>query len=323
MSSGETVRTRIDGVCGGHPVRLGLSGSETVDYYLRAYLTRIAGAAVAEAADRLNDVDLLFEEDGGTGQPRSLLMPLRVHMVTDLSADPGDLSSVLSGEQRRQHRRRVQQLGHRYAISMSDEDFDRFYDRMYLPTMAARHAGAARITAREDARRDLLRHGHLMLLYAAGHAEPVAGSLNHIVGPQVNARLVGVLDGAPAWLAKGAVKSAGHFLLGWALANGHRRVDFQGCEPFLRKGTLQAKIDLGAGVEPAPPPLRDIRIRLSVRRDRPGVRELLVNNPVVTVDATGQMHAIAFRNGERVPAPVRRPRHGLAGDSVVSLPLRS
>ncbi|WBB78058.1 GNAT family N-acetyltransferase [Micromonospora sp. WMMD882] len=322
MADDPRVRTRIDGVRAGHPVRIGLSGSRTVDYYLRAYLADIAAAGRVGSVDRLDDVDLLFEEDDGGGAG-GLLLPLRVHMVTDLAADPGDLSGVLSGEQRRQHRRRVRQLGHRYEISTRDEDFDRFYDRMYLPTMTARHGTAARTTVREAARRDLFRHGHLMLVYADGHDEPVAGSVNHVAESQVDARLAGVLGGAPELLASGATKSAGHFLLAWALDHGHRRVDFQGCEPFLRKGTLQAKIDLGAGAEPAPPPLRDVRVRMSVRRDGPGVRELLRANPVVTVDAAGRLHATAFRDGDREPAPVRRPHRGLAGDTVLSLPLPS
>jgi hypothetical protein len=320
MPGSDHVRHRIDGVCGSHPVRLGLSGSRTVHYYLRGYLAQIAGAASVIPASRLDDIDLLFEEDDGTGQSGQLLLPLRVHMVTDLS-DSGDLSTVLSSEQRRQHRRRIRQLGHRYAISTSDDHFDRFYDQMYLPTMAAQHAGAARTTAREVARLNIFRQGHLMLLYADGYDEPVAGSVNHIAGSQVNARLVGVLGGAPTLRSSGAIKSIGHFLLAWALERGYRRVDFQGCEPFLRKGTLQAKIDLGAGAEPAPAPLRDVRVRLSVRRDCPGVRELLVTNPMVTVDAAGQLQAVAFRDGNREPPPVRRPSRGLAGDSVVTLPL--
>ncbi len=314
------MRTRITGVCEGHPVRIGLSGSRTVDYYLRDYLAEIACASDTESAGDLDSVDLLFEEDDGTGRAGAMLLPLRVHMVTDLGADSGDLSSVLSGEQRRQHRRRIRQLGHRYEISTRDEDFDRFYDRMYLPTMAVRHGNAARTTSRENARRELFRHGHLMLVYGDSH-EPVAGSVNHIDGSRVNARLTGVLDGTSALLSSGATKSAGHFLLAWALERGYSHVDFQGCEPFLRKGTLQAKIDLGAGAEAAPAPLGDVRVRMSVRRYCPGVRGLLVTNPVVTVDTAGQFHATAFRDGDRNPTPVRRPGRGLASDTVVSLPL--
>jgi hypothetical protein len=54
-------------------------------------------------------------------------MPLQVHMVTYLANDPGDLTTVLSAEQSRQHRRRRERLGLRCEISHETEDFARFF----------------------------------------------------------------------------------------------------------------------------------------------------------------------------------------------------
>jgi hypothetical protein len=97
------------------------------------------------------------------------------------------------------------------------------------------------------------------------------------------------------------VKSAAHFLLSRAWAEGYHRVDFQCCEPFLRKGTFQAKIDFGAGATLPAPPLQDVRLWLSVRRDNPGVREFLVANPLIILDGEDRLRAAYFHDQVRPP----------------------
>lgn len=317
------VQAILEGHACGRRLNIGFSGTELGEYYTIKYLqqcleaesiTRMSddgnalGADEFEAFDR--HVDLTFTQIAReeTASPQgSIIMPMRVHMVVSLAGAQPDLAGVVSGEQRRQHRKRVEVHRHRYEITHSVEDFEWFYDRMYVPTMRARHGEAARTTDRSVALHELFGAGHLMLVYAEDLA--VAGSVNHVPGPdQVNARLIGVLDGAQERIRQGAVKSAGHFLLAWAHKHGMARVDFQGCEPFLRKGTFQAKLDFGASPVLPPPPLDRVCLRLTVRSDTLAVRDFLAANPIIALAEDGQLGITTFYDDTHPPSG----RKGLA-----------
>jgi len=326
------------GETGGRPLSMGLAATDTGIRYVQDHLRQICRAqlsrrvvlGVEKALSThlgvvARDVDLLVVEGprylvDRMPRERSLIMPLRVHMVASLIGDGRDLNRVLSSEQRRQHYRRLDRFGYRYEISHLDADFFSFYDRMYLPTMAVRHGSGARAVGREEAKRVLFDRGHLMLVYSADRA--VGGSVNHLNARQrqVDARLVGVLDGHEPLLREGVVKTLGAFVLEWASAHGYSTVDFQGCEPFLGKGTFQAKVDLGAGAVLPPPPLRDRSLWLSVRRDTPAVRDLLVAHPVIVLDKDDQIGAAYFYDPSRAARwDIRHGRKGFRFERLIEM----
>ncbi len=330
--------SQMVGQTGGRRLTIGFAATGAGVRYVQDHLLKICGAPrihrvspVLEGDPRAHldvldcDVDVLVVEGprsviGRLPRERSLIMPLRVHMVASLVGDGGDVSRLLSGEQRRQHRRRLSRFGYRYEISHLDADFLSFFDGMYLPTMSVRHGRRARTVGREHAKSALFDCGHLMLVYSGDRM--VGGTVNHLDAErrQVNARLVGVLDGDERLMREGVVKTAGTFLLEWASTHAYTAVDFQGCEPFLGKGTFQAKIDLGAGAQLPPPPLRDRRLWLSVRRDSPAVRDFLVANPVIVLDDDHQIGAAYFHDGVRAARrDIRHGRRGLRFEALIEV----
>jgi hypothetical protein len=242
---------------------------------------------------------------------RSVVLPFRLHLVADLH-DAGALAGRSAGgsadppagpsaRERKRHRRRVRDYAYGYEVSHDPADFDWFYDRLHLPTMAARHGGRGRSVPKEVARRELFDSG--LLFFVTSHHERVAAVLCHCDQARrlCNARLVGWLDGDDVHLQREALKTANHFLLQWARDKGFARVDFQGCEPFLSKGTFQSKRHLGVRVVEPPAPLNDLAVWLHVVNDVPAIRDFLVANPPVLLGARGELRPCYFFDAQRPP----------------------
>jgi hypothetical protein len=230
---------------------------------------------------------------------RAIILPFRIHLVVDLTPGPAGEHRGPSASERKRQRQRVKRYGYAYELSRRPEDFEWFYERLHLPTMQARHGERARSLPRELARRDLFEAGFLLFVNAG--QQRVAGILCHLDEARgvCNARLVGWLDGDPVHLEREALKTGNHFLLDWARSADLNAVDFQGCEPFLSKGTYQSKRHLGAAATAAPPPLDGLHIWIHAARDVPEIRELLVSNPPILTDEQGGFRAVYFHDTER------------------------
>ncbi len=249
----------------------------------------------------LDGADLTVVADDWAGDASAglggLVLPLRVHMVADLG--PGGGPGISARERKRQ-RHRIRSFGYDFEISASDADFALFYDRMHVPTMRARHRDDARTTGRAEAYQALFRAGFLLLVRSGG--QPVAGILCRVRGRVCHARLVGWLDGDPVHLRREAVKTGNHFLLSWARGAGFDAVNFQGGEPFLTKGTFQAKRHLGARAEIAATALGRARVRLLPGRDTPALRDILTRNPAIELTGGGgDLAAVYFTDAARPP----------------------
>lgn len=266
-------------------------------------------------------------------QPGDVVLPLRVHLVAHLApptasgpgaADPtaraGAISAgAISAQERKRQRRRVRAWGYTSAISHDPADFEFFYERMHLPTMDVRHGAHARSTGKAAAFDSLFRQGFLFQVLA-DDGRPVAAVLCHVDTDVCNARLVGWLDGDPIHLEREALKTANHFLLNWARDAGFSRVDFQGCEPFLRKGTFQSKRHLGTTAEIPRGELGESRILLRCGRDSAALRDLLAAHPVIAVDATRALEPVYFTDHARPPRlDIPHSCHGLRGARMVDL----
>jgi hypothetical protein len=264
---------------------------------------------------RLPDADIVIVGTGAAGARRlpgeaSLVMPMRVHFVVDFDDDVETVLGRIARSERRGFRRNAGRYRWDWAIEPDAGWFDVFYDRFYRATMSERHGSRQRTESREAAYECLFRTGRLFVLSQNGeriaarlcHWNPAAGVLT--------SRLLGVRDGSPEHYTTGAIKAMHIFLIKWAAANGVRRLDFQGTEAFLSKGTYQSKRLFGTRVVLAPNHFGRKRLWLQVRRDTPAVRDFLVANPVVAEYRPGRLEAVYFHDAER-PArhdyPARSP----------------
>jgi hypothetical protein len=230
---------------------------------------------------------------------RSLIAPLRVHLVVEVDPDPGRTRLLASKRERWQFGRDRERHGWTLERDDSPEAFAYFYERMHVPTMRVRHAEQSRTEDAAVAYRDILRHGCLFFVVQDGRR--VSGALCRWSpdGLTLTTRLLGVLDGDSQYYDSGAFKAVYHLLLEWASGHSVRRVDFFGTEAFLSKGIFQWKRRLGPGVELPPNHFAGKRLYLAVRRDTPEVRDLLVANPLLVFGPDGGLEPVYFTDALR------------------------
>ncbi|MFC3991696.1 GNAT family N-acetyltransferase [Actinoplanes siamensis] len=262
--------------------------------------------------NRLPDADITIVGTSAARAHRlprsaSLVLPIRVHFVLDLDDDLETVLGRISKDERRSFRKNSRKFRWTGEMVRDIEWFDRFYDDYYRATMRNRHGARERVESKEAAYECMFRTGHLFVLSKDG--EPIAGQLCHwdATTNVLTLRLPGVRDGAEEHYATGAMKAMNFLLIEWAAANGVRQIDYQGTEPFLSKGTYQAKRLTGTRVVLPPNHFGGKRLWLQVRQDRPAVRDFLVANPFLT-ESGGQLDAVYFYDGER-PARLDYPSH--------------
>lgn len=310
----------LRGLFEGHGISIAHVGRDEHSRYLIPYLrtligdptlenfclpTKGDGADTGKLCSRQADIVFRDAEAHGYGAgfmdgAPSFLMPFRVHFVSDVRDGLDSLARDMSRDKRKKHRQRVRKFGYTYTVSTDEAEFLDFYDHMYAPTMEHRHGDSARSVACSEAL-NIFREGMLILVKRDGVIQ--SGIACQIVRDQslINARLLGVPGGDAAFFVDGATTTAYHFLLEWAAGEQYSWVDFQGCEPFLRKGTFQAKSRLGAALSHASGELASKRLKVTVVRDSSSVRGFLAGNPVVLVDEDDNLGVGYFWDGDRPP----------------------
>ncbi|MGF6154571.1 hypothetical protein [Pseudomonas fluorescens] len=218
----------------------------------------------------------------------------RIHQEVDVSCG---WEYVLSQLSHRENKRRVRsvELGFHFDVSFEDQDFYYFYRAMHVPTMNARYGCFARSVQEQDAYQELFKRGVLFRVYQGD--EWVAGSVSHIEESTrtLNARLIGVKEGAAVYRDNGAQNYVYHSILEWAATQQSiDRVDFQGCEPFLSKGTFQYKKRFGTRAVIPDNAFGHWRLLIRVQTLGASTRQFLTNNPLLGEDKEGGLQAQYF-----------------------------
>jgi hypothetical protein len=252
------------------------------------------------------DVDLavtVLEKDlvAASLEPQSVLMPFRIHQVVDTSRGWPQVREHISRGERARHLRQSERHGFRLRASHSDEEYRWFYERMVRPSMAVRYGDRDRSLEEPRGLHAIFRHGVLFMVDSG--AGPVAGSASELDRRRgiVNGRLIGVRDGDQLLRKEGAQNALYHFILRWACENGFRCVDYQGCEPFLSKGTFQYKKRFGTTAVLPPSRYRFLRVVLTPGRDSERLRDFLAANPVMLVDDQDRLGSGYFTDRHRPP----------------------
>ncbi|MBL0385653.1 hypothetical protein JJB07_03230 [Tumebacillus sp. ITR2] len=177
------------------------------------------------------------------------------------------------------------QEGFDYFVTHEDEDFHQFYETMHKPTMNSRYGEFARSVSQLDPSKNWL-----------------------------NARLIGVRNGDDLYRTNGAQNFVYHAILHWASNVGNIDVvDFQGCEPFLTKGTFQYKKRFATEAILPPNHFHDKRLLVQANVHSPAVRQYLIENPMLVIDDEDNLGAGYFfdeQNKPRLDLPYQCPGIG-------------
>ncbi|MEW2434773.1 hypothetical protein AB0952_11400 [Streptomyces caniferus] len=228
-------------------------------------------------------------------EPGDIRAVARIHQVVDTSGGHEHVMTQLLSRREGRRRRNAHRDGFSYDVSHRDEDFYEFYRTMHLPTMHTRYADRARSVEEDQAYRTLFREGVLFRVLRS--EEWVAGSVCRIdrESRTLNARLIGIKDGSDTLREAGAQTYIYYANLDWAACEDSiDTLDFQGCEPFLTKGTFQYKKRFGTtAVIPRNNVFGGLRMLIRPNALTPSVRRFLVNNPVMAESSFGGGELIA------------------------------
>jgi hypothetical protein len=244
---------------------------------------------IARWSDRASllfaDVELLY--DRPFRRASFLQIPQWIRQKYEM---PGTWSEVLGSFRKNTKKtdlRRVRKYGLTYVITRREKDFDDFYHRMYVPYLRMRFGDEAIIEPEAKVRRQYHK-GALMHVLREG--EVVAAVLLHMLEGRLAYVWVGVPDGLPADLFRGAFSAMYYFTILHGYLQGCHEVDFLGSRPLLNDGLFRYKRKWGTRIEISPVPRGNILLRPQ-RLDEP-LQHVFARSPFIVLangGLTGKM----------------------------------
>jgi hypothetical protein len=233
------------------------------------------------------DTDLLIIETDErhfrrAGAPGDFFIPLWVDGELPCSG----LNMAAPGASLGDDLRKIRKHGYGYEISYDPARLVMYHERMYLPYIQRVHADRAALVSLEV----LLRKAEQceLLLVREGERH-VAGGVSVYEDSQVRSWSLGVLDGDPAHVRKGALAALYYFRMLHLKERGYDRLNAGASRAFLHDGALQYKRKWGMTVTGPRPG----GFWLRRRSDSPGALAFLVNNPFIYA-RDNALHGMAY-----------------------------
>jgi hypothetical protein len=194
----------------------------------------------------------------------------------------GDLANVPPVEPSRSllaNLAKIRKHDFRLVQAAGADDWAAFYETMVEPQARARHGSAAWLPS-QAFRRQIAQSGTLHLVLENGVR--VAGACTIPHGDKLWFPLVGVRQGDPQLLQRGAGVAALALPLEWARKQNYRQVDVGRTGPFVNEGLQQYKRNWG--LVPVPDPLAHLT---AVWLGSDAGREAFRREPVLVEDGVG------------------------------------
>jgi hypothetical protein len=217
-------------------------------------------------------------------------MPEYVRHILDVRGEWRDVTRRFHRSIRKNELRWVRKYGYHYEVSRSPQHFEDFFQRMYLPTMKARH-GKRSSPMLPGVARQYFRHGWLFRIMRNG--DWVSGMVCHPRQDILVTNILGVQAADTQLIREGAISAAVFAAIQWANQHGFIAVNLLGSDPFLNAGSFQHKRKWGTMVRVPQHLHRQIWTR--VQRHTPAVARFLKENPAVVVgEEDDRLHGLIF-----------------------------
>ena len=139
----------------------------------------------------------------------------------------------------RKNIRRLESEEFTYLFTQEEEDFDFFYNRMYLPYIPARHQGQGMVMREYESIHNLFLEGGLILIEDCH--EPACSMVCILDDDTCVSCQMGVLDGDFDRVQRGINVALWWSMLDWARSKGARRFDLGGSRAQTSNGGLNFK----------------------------------------------------------------------------------
>jgi hypothetical protein len=220
----------------------------------------------------------------------AFVMPPFVYHIVDVSGDWEDIrsrfhSTILKKETALARKK----YDCRCEASNSPEDFDEFYDRMYVPTMNDRHGDLSSPMSKDEA---FQYFSHGFLLKSMRDGEWVSAVLSQLEHETIIGRVIGVRDSDPELIRTNVMYETFLDSMRWSNEHGYHYFNFLGSIPFIESGQFQHKRKWGGRI--SLPPSLQRRLWLRVRRTTPAVEAFLKENPFLVVEDRRSLKGMVF-----------------------------
>lgn len=153
-----------------------------------------------------------------------------------------------SSRRRRRNIKRLSNFNYEYGVSAySEEDFDFFYYKMYLPYTKNHFRKAAKMSAYLELKNYYMKNGGI--IFVTREKKIIAGILFQIRGDTLCAIRSGVYNGDYKFIANLAGQAALFFLIKWAKQRRLKTLNYGCTMPFFRDGIFTYKREWGMFVE--------------------------------------------------------------------------
>ena len=213
----------------------------------------------------------------------AIVLPHRVELVLDVWGNWEEVKRRFSRDARGDLRT-MRRYGYTYEVSHSDQDFEMFYHKIYLPSMRARHGKVAHPRAFREAYQDF-RRGWLFLIKRDGIC--VSGGLGTSQQGVLNFELIGVLNGDMQLMRERALAAVYYARIKWAHQMGYKAVNMGTCLPFLEGGLFRYKRKWGTAIRV--PPGDKTRFWIRFCHNTPAVLQFLQDNPCIIINRQGEL----------------------------------
>lgn len=253
----------------------------------------LAMRSAGRAAQTYPDADLVIIEGNDLlrWQPPGglwLRAPTWVRMVMDFPPDEPWETVYRKMHAQRKNIRSAERSGFTFAISKAERDFEFFYDRLHVPTMASRHKEYGLVDKKENMRASFEKG---VLFQVCQGEQMVAAGLVEIHGRSVYGITNGVLDGDRALYSRGAMSMLYFGSIRWCHEQGMRHYDVGGVRPFASDGLYQHKQHWGMH------PMRDLWLGRSwllwSPTETPTTQDWLAAHPPIPVEGVQVGPALA------------------------------
>jgi hypothetical protein len=217
----------------------------------------------------------------------AFVLPRLVSHTLDVTGTWQDVCQRFHKSTRSNELRWVRKYGYRFEKTTELRHFEHFYENMYLPTMNGRHGSAGALAHKAKAH-EFFKNGFLVRVFKG--ETWVAAALCEFRACGLRLCELGVLESNDELIKQGAMGAIYVGAIQEANALKCQKIDLTVTSSLLSNGTFQHKRRWGTT---ASLPISDQkRIWIQVARYTPAVHRLMVENPMITVDGKGELHAL-------------------------------